>query len=175
MKDEPRQKNGLSWFILHPSSFILPKEEAPMAPKKSRSGKKYFTAAEANATLPLVRAIVRDITALWQELQGRQDRLARLQQPNQKQPSDAYQEELQAIEAELERDEDRLREYVQELAGLGVELKDPGIGLIDFPGRIDGREVYLCWRYGEPEVAYWHELEAGYAGRQKLQADAQKA
>jgi hypothetical protein len=146
-----------------------------MALKKPRSGKKYFTAAEANATLPLVRSIVRDITTLWQDLQGRQDRLARLQQPDQKRPSDAYQEELQQIQAELERDEDRLREYVQELTTLGVELKDPGLGLIDFPGWINGHEVCLCWKYGEAEVAYWHEVTAGFAGRQKLQADAQKA
>ena len=146
-----------------------------MAARKPVPGKKYFTVAEANATLPLIRAIVRDITALWQELQGRQDRLARLQQPDEKHPGDAYQEELQQIEAEVERDEDRLREYVQELTNLGVELKDPGIGLIDFPGWINGHEVCLCWRYGEPEVAYWHEVQAGYAGRQRLQADVQKA
>ena len=44
-------------------------------------------------------------------------------------------------------------------------------GLIDFPSLHDGREVYLCWRLGEPQVAYWHELDAGFAGRQKLSAE----
>ena len=61
-----------------------------------------------------------------------------------------------------------MHEYEQELKNLGIELKDYYTGLIDFPCWMDGREVYLCWRLGEPEVAYWHELEAGFAGRQKL-------
>ena len=51
---------------------------------------------------------------------------------------------------------------------LDVELKDYFTGLIDFPCWMDDREVYLCWRLGEPEVAHWHELDAGFAGRQKL-------
>ena len=74
---------------------------------------------------------------------------------------------LQA-QSELERGQERMREYERELQNLGIELKDYFIGLIDFPCRMDGREVYLCWRLGEPEVAYWHELDAGFAGRQKL-------
>ena len=53
-------------------------------------------------------------------------------------------------------------------AAAGIELKDYFTGLIDFPCRMDGREVYLCWRLGEPEVGHWHELDAGFAGRQKL-------
>ena len=62
-------------------------------------------------------------------------------------------------------------EYVRELGQLGVELKDYFTGLIDFPSLRNGRPVYLCWRMGEAEVAYWHELEAGFAGRQKLVPD----
>ncbi len=64
-----------------------------------------------------------------------------------------------------------MREYEQELRKLGVELKDYFTGLIDFPCWMDGREVYLCWQLGEPEVAHWHELDAGFAGRQKLAPD----
>jgi len=51
---------------------------------------------------------------------------------------------------------------------LGVELKDPAIGLIDFRTLRDGRVVYLCWRLGEPTIAYWHDLDTGFAGRQPL-------
>ena len=51
---------------------------------------------------------------------------------------------------------------------LKVELKDPFIGLIDFPCLMDGREVYLCWRLGEPELAHWHELDSGFAGRKRI-------
>jgi hypothetical protein len=145
-----------------------------MAASKPRLGKKYFTAAEANAALPLVRAIVRDITALFRELRDRHERLSRLRQSQGGALGDAYQEELQLIQDEFERGQAKMEEYVAELRNLGVELKDPETGLLDFPCRMQGREVYLCWRYGEPEVGYWHELDAGFAGRQKLKADAQK-
>jgi hypothetical protein len=143
-----------------------------MAARKPRPGKKYFTASEANATLPLVRAIVRDIMELAKDFYERQERLARLRPGNGGDPGDASREELQHIQGQLERDQERLSEYIAELSGLGIELKQPLTGLVDFPCWMDGREVYLCWQYGEAEVAHWHELHAGFAGRQKLMADA---
>jgi hypothetical protein len=131
-------------------------------------GKKYFTVAEANATLPLVRAVVRDITELARGWRERQERLNRIQPGKRGSLSEAHQEELLQVHAEYERDQERMREFEQELKQLGVELKDYFTGLIDFPAWLDGREVYLCWRLGEPAVDHWHELEAGFAGRQKL-------
>jgi hypothetical protein len=139
-----------------------------MAAFKPMPGKKYFTAAEANATLPLVRAIVRDICDLARSWRERQERLNRLQPGKRGMLSEAHQEEVLQANADYERDQERMQEYEQELKRLGVELKDYFSGLIDFPAWMDGREVYLCWRLGEPEVAYWHEVEAGFAGRQKL-------
>jgi hypothetical protein len=146
-----------------------------MAARKQRTpGKKYFTVAEANATLPLLRAILRDITALARDLHERHERLARLRPSKRGAIGEAYDEELREVEAEFERDQERMREYVQELDGLGVLLKSPDTGLIDFPCWMDNREVYLCWQLGEDEVAHWHELGAGFAGRQRLLADAPK-
>ena len=56
-----------------------------------------------------------------------------------------------------------------ELHEIGVQLKDHSRGLVDFPSRRDGRVVLLCWQLGEPdEIEWWHELEAGFAGRQPL-------
>ena len=83
---------------------------------------------------------------------------------------ESHQEELQQALAEFERDQERLNEFERELRKLGVELKDYFAGLVDFPSWMDNHEVYLCWRYGEPEVAYWHELHAGFTGRQKIRA-----
>lgn len=62
-----------------------------------------------------------------------------------------------------------LRERLGELTELGIELKDPSTGLIDFRSQRDGRIVYLCWRLGEPRIDWWHDLEAGFAGRQPLE------
>ena len=135
-----------------------------------KQGKKFYTPAEANAALPLVRAIVADITALAGSLRERYERLQQTRRERDN-PKDAYQEEWQHMQEEFERDQERLREFEQELTKLGIHLKDYHQGLIDFPCWRDGREVYLCWKQGEPDVAHWHEVDAGFAGRQKLIAD----
>jgi hypothetical protein len=131
-------------------------------------GKKYFTPAEANASLPLVRAIVTDVTRLAAELRDRHERLVRFRPREGSGLLEAHREELLQMQAELERGEEQMREYEKELQQLGIELKDYLTGLVDFPCRMNGRDVYLCWRLGEPSVAHWHELEAGFAGRQRL-------
>ncbi len=141
-----------------------------MSTNKRKRGKKYFTAAEANATLPLVRSIVKDITELAVSLRDRHERLTRLG-GDRRVLGEAYQEEMQTLQDDLDRAQDQMKDYVQELHALGVELKDYYTGLVDFPAWMNGHEVYLCWRLGEPEVAHWHELDAGFAGRQKLTAE----
>lgn len=133
--------------------------------------KRYFTVDEANRTLPLVRAIVQDIVALFREVHERRERLERIRQrpgSTERDESNVYGEELRHIEEELDKDIDRLQEFVDELHELGAELKDPVVGLVDFPSLMDGREVYLCWKLGEDEIGYWHELDGGFRGRQSL-------
>jgi hypothetical protein len=131
-------------------------------------GKRTFTVAEANATLPYVRAIVGDIVQLAQDLRDRHERLARLRPGPRGSLSEAHREELLQARAEIERGQERMQEFETELRQIGVELKDCFSGLVDFPSLRNGRLVYLCWRLGEPQVAHWHELDAGFAGRQRL-------
>jgi hypothetical protein len=133
-----------------------------MPTKKLKSGKKYFTVTEANAVLPLARSIVRDIAELADSLQERYDRLTAA--------GDLAGDQKEEWEQELEQDQEKMRVYVEELQDLGIELKDFHTGLVDFPARMGNREVYLCWKLGEPEVAHWHELDAGFAGRRKIKA-----
>jgi hypothetical protein len=133
--------------------------------------KQYFTVDEANRRLPLVRAIVQDIVDLYRDVHDRRDRLARIRQlpgASRRNDESVYGEELRQIEQELEKDLKRLNDFVTELQELGVEFKDPVAGLVDFPTMIDGREAYLCWRLGEDEIAFWHDLDAGFQGRQSL-------
>ena len=135
------------------------------------ASKKYFTVEEANRRLPLVRAIVQDIVDLYRDVHERRDRLARIRQTRgaaHREEDSPYAEELRHTEEELDKDIERLEEFVDELRELGAELKDPLVGLVDFLTLIDGREAYLCWKLGEEEIGYWHELEAGYQGRQSL-------
>jgi len=131
---------------------------------------KLFTIEQANAMLPLVRAITSDLATLAREVVERRHRLAVLTAGREWKPGDPYSDELAEIEARLERDAQRLQEYVEELRELGVEPKGAVDGLVDFPSLMDGRIVFLCWKLGEPEVTHWHELEAGFAGRQSLVA-----
>ena len=138
--------------------------------RTTKSEKRFFTVEEANAALPLVRAIVDDLAQLSREVIERRERLSVLMDGRERDERGPYREELTQIEEELEKDSQRLQEYVEELRELGVEPKNGTDGLVDFPALIDGREVYLCWKLDEPEVLYWHECDAGFAGRQSLTA-----
>lgn len=135
-------------------------------------GRKLFTVEQANAALPLVRAIATDLANLSREVLERRDRIAMLRGNRDKDARNPYLDELAQAEEELQKDCDRLQEYASELEELGVDLKNGLEGLLDFPAKMDGRYVYLCWKLGEPEVLFWHDLEAGYAGRQPLTAGA---
>ncbi len=132
--------------------------------------KKIFTVEQANATLPLVKAITADIVELSRDVRERRQRLGELSNSPQPREGDPYAEEVAHVEEELARDTQRLQDFVAELREIGVEPKSGPDGLIDFPCEMDGRIVYLCWKLGEPEILYWHELDAGFAGRQPLTA-----
>lgn len=127
-----------------------------------------FTLEQANAALPLVRAITGDIVELTRSMIERRERLQYLKQGRDDARTDVYSEELDDVEHTLESDALRLQELVEELQGLGVELKSLPEGLIDFPSVRNGRPIFLCWKYNEPSVAYWHELNAGFSGRQEI-------
>jgi hypothetical protein len=139
------------------------KAKTPLQRKKP----KLYTIDEANAMLPLLRSILRDITELATDLRDRYERLVRLQQAEGL--DKAHEEEVEQLLAEFERGQEKMREYELELEKLDVELKDYYTGLIDFHHLKDGKEVYLCWRLGESEIAHWHELNAGFQGRKKLE------
>ena len=131
----------------------------PKSVKPSISTKR-FTVAEANKTLPLVSRIVADIVKSH-------DRALQLQAKLEAEPNS---KSAGANQAELDKVMDRLQSFVSELADIGVELKDYQTGLIDFVGSHRGRDVYLCWKLGEDKIAFWHEMNTGFAGRKSVNA-----
>lgn len=137
---------------------------AKLAPRQ------YFSVASANQTLPLVRAIVSDIVELFPEVRDREDRMKRILRgrPKDPRPDDPYSEEVEQVRQDLERDLERLQGYIEELRELGVEFKDPVMGLVDFPARRNGKEVCLCWKLGEETVEFWHTVEDGFQGRRSM-------
>lgn len=128
---------------------------ASKAPKK---GKKYFSLDEANRALPYVSKIVSEISDCYKQAVDIREGIEHAR-------SQAQQEELQA---DYETSMDRLNDLLDELHLVGVELKDFEKGLLDFPAVHEGREIFLCWHRGEQCVQAWHEVEAGYSGRQDV-------
>ena len=124
-----------------------------------------FTVDQANRTLPLVRKIVEDIVRehrRWQEALVELDLLTPGTNPELPDPRIiALEKRIQSIAREIDA-------FQLELEGLGIQLKDRRIGLIDFPSELDGRPMLLCWQLGEPLVQFWHDVDSGYAGRQPL-------
>jgi hypothetical protein len=114
---------------------------------------KLFTIEQANAMLPLVRAITSDLSGLAQDVVQRRHRLAHFGggrdfNSGELKPGDLYAEELAHMQAQIDKDQQRLQDYVKELYDLGVEPKGAIEGLVDFPSTVDGRVVFLCWKLG---------------------------
>ncbi len=128
-----------------------------------------YTAEEANQALPAVRALVErvvDRCNLLPELQeGTRVADYKTSRPGAgPEVEKAYERARRAMhDAELDLADAALR-----LERLGVSLKDPQQGLIDFYSYRDGELVELCWKLGEPVIGYWHRIGAGFAGRQPL-------
>jgi hypothetical protein len=131
--------------------FITPKSVKP-----SRSAKR-FTLAEANRSLPLVRRIVSDVVKTHDQITALQTSL-----------DAAKAKDQPTLQTQLDRAVEHLQNYVDELHEVGCDLKDYQMGLIDFIGRHQGHDVCLCWKLGEESVAYWHEIQTGFAGRQPV-------
>jgi len=128
-----------------------------------------FTIEEAQARLPLVRSIVRDLKNLAQRMDQTRSRLEALKvRRGEKAAGDIYGQELQAVEAGLEDDAQRLESYVEELLELGIEPVDYSEGVVSFPSLMFGRSVCLSWKYDEPAIEYWHENDEEYHHRQAI-------
>src|SRR5262249_16065824 len=139
---------------------------------RKEQNKRYFTPAEANNMLPLIRVIVKDIVDLAHSLRDQNARLERLGLDGVDRGI-LSQAQLEEELASFEKEQEELQSYLDELRELGVGPKDLLVGLVDFPGWVDDREVCLCWKLGEAEVAWWHEINAGFRGRQPLPVHAE--
>ena len=127
--------------------------------------RRYFTLEEANALLPRLREEIAALQAGNQELARHRAALKALLGLPVLNGHAGEVLELENAIADLLRD---LGARLDGLAKLGVSLKDLAAGLIDFLHWRDGRVVYLCWRYDEDEIRFWHELNAGFQERQRL-------
>lgn len=122
---------------------------------------RYFTLQEANETLNTIRPLMDEVQAIRRKILEKQPEAW---PAIQKSVGNGGNRALSSLVQEFEK----LDALVHRIQAAGVLIKDINLGLLDFPALKDGREVYLCWQYGEGEIAFWHEVEAGFAGRQPI-------
>ncbi|MCS6906822.1 MAG: DUF2203 domain-containing protein [Anaerolineales bacterium] len=122
---------------------------------------RYFTVEEANQVVRQIRPLLGEILKIRLKVLEKRPELIPILQK-------ARGNGGGPIASEVVEDFRRLEALIASIQAQGAIVKDINHGLIDFPHWRDGREVYLCWQFGEDEIRYWHEIDAGFAGRQPL-------
>ncbi len=122
---------------------------------------RYYTPKEANEMLSIVRPLIAEMINISRRIQARQPDLWSLAQ---KAAGNGGSQKL----SKLLPDFDRLHTLLHQIQDLDIEIKDLITGLIDFVALREHREVYLCWKYGEDDIQFWHEIGTGFAGRQLI-------
>lgn len=125
---------------------------------------RYYTPREVNAMLPVLRPMVEELMLIGETIRAHQPEIWAVVE---KSAGNGGNPKLSRILPDF----DRLDKLIHRIHDMGVQIKDLTIGLVDFPALKDGKEVLLCWKYGEESVQYWHEVEAGYQGRQPIDWD----
>jgi hypothetical protein len=121
----------------------------------------YFTLEEANEALSIIKPLMEEVQLIRREIMT--------QQPEtwdaiQRSAGNGGNPKLSKLVVRF----DRLDELVHRIIATGAEVKDINTGLLDFPALREEHEVYLCWKYGEQQIEYWHEIDTGFAGRQPI-------
>lgn len=122
---------------------------------------KYYTPKEANNLLEIVRPMVEELMKIGERIRSHQPEIWSVVE---KSAGNGGNPELSKILPDF----DRLDAILHRLQDMGIEVKDLASGLIDFLAMKDGRLIYLCWKYNEESIQFWHEVEAGFAGRQPI-------
>ncbi len=122
---------------------------------------RYFTVAEANALLPRLKVLLESLLAARQSIIDNRKTWEPMMEKAGSNGGGARGKKLY-------QDTEKIHLTLGQINEWGIQIKDLDTGLVDFPHLRNGREVYLCWRLGEPRVAYWHDVDTGFAGRQPL-------
>jgi hypothetical protein len=129
---------------------------------------RHFTPDEANALLAEVRPTAEELVVHRRAMADAAAGQARLVRRIAGNGGDFDPQEPRSLQETFEREAAAVADCVERLERLGVVVKDLERGLVDFPALHDGEEVLLCWEVGEDEVAFWHGLDEGFAGRKPL-------
>jgi hypothetical protein len=123
----------------------------------------HYTRDEARALLPKVRKWLKRLVQLRNDLQKYDKRLGTIMKPGCDLGGEVVNEWVKALAD--------VKTTLMEFQRREIQIKDLERGLIDFPAIIDDKEVFLCWEQEEDDIDFWHDLDSGYAGREKLSGD----
>jgi len=126
---------------------------------------RFFTVDEANALIARLRPKVEELLATFKEIRAEIETAASQAGLDPGSPDLAKHLESRAIAPGLF---DRVKGLIEELHDQGCLVNGPEAGLVDFPCLYNNEIVFLCWKYGEPRVGYWHRIPDGFAGRRPL-------
>jgi hypothetical protein len=129
---------------------------------------RYFTADEANEALSVVRPLAEEMVERRRVLADLQERHTAFTTKIAGDGGDFDPGELREVEDQMGEEATAVARCVAQINEVGAFVKDLDRGLVDFPARREGEEVLLCWHVGEGDVAFWHGLEEGFAGRKPL-------
>ena len=130
---------------------------------------RHFTLDAARGLLPRVGRLIRDSVQLKARYQDAEDYLSELGQRILMLGGMAVDTSIvEARKAQRESSGQALKQALAEIEEIGVLVKDLSVGLVDFPTLYRGEEVYLCWRMDEDDIAYWHGVHEGFAGRKEI-------
>jgi hypothetical protein len=122
---------------------------------------RYFTLSEANEALKIIRPLMEKVQTIRKRILASQPEVW---PAIEKSAGNGGNKAL----SRMAQDFERFDALIHQIQDTGVLIKDINIGLLDFPALRDEREVYLCWQYGEDEITFWHEIDAGFAGRESI-------
>ena len=137
--------------------------------KRKTGTVRHFTLDQANRTLPLVKRIVKDIVEEYRRWKDHVFRYEVVAAGSNAERGET--EEQVALRLQLDESAQRINGYIGELSRIGCVFKGFEEGLVDFHSRMQGRDVFLCWKRGEESIEHWHELDAGFSGRQEIQPE----
>ena len=126
---------------------------------------KIYTIDEARELLPRLRPILIEVRNLRREIAAHTETLQKMT-PESK--SNGHAPEVARLEGRISNCVDEVRERLEAISALDIEVKDLEMGLVDFLSQREGRIIYLCWAVDEPTISFWHELNSGFRGRQPL-------
>lgn len=127
-----------------------------------------FTYDEANDLVPWMEERFAAMQPLRDELVDRQETLLNLLRRRRSNGHSSSEQEIADAENVVTRLTRQLQDAVKEITDRGIEVRDIGRGLVDFPHNREGETVYLCWQRGEPSIDWWHPTNTGFAGRRRL-------